>query len=46
MKTMYVCRGLICLYINFQNNRTTWSTNLLLKKLQAGGKEKKPIIVK
>ena len=45
MTTMYVCRGLISLYLNFQVNRTTWSTNLLVKKLQAGGKEKEPIIV-
>ena len=28
MKTKYVCRGLISLYVNFYNNRTMWSTNL------------------
>ena len=31
MKTKYVCRGLISLYVNFRNNRTMWSTNLHVK---------------
>ena len=45
MKTKYVCRGLISLHVNFHNNRTMWSTNLHLKKLQVGGgKEKEPPI--
>ena len=28
MKTKYVCRGLISLYVNFHSNRTMWSTKL------------------
>ena len=31
MKTKYVCRGLIGLYVNFHNNRTMWSTNFHVK---------------
>ena len=31
MKTEYVCRGLISLYVNFHNNQTMWSTNLHVK---------------
>ena len=27
METKYVCRGLISLYVNFQNNPIKWSTN-------------------
>ena len=27
MKTIYVCRGHISLYVNFHSNRTMWSTN-------------------
>ena len=44
MKTKYVCHGLISLYINFHNNRTMWSTNLLVKicRWGGGGKEKEP----
>ena len=43
MKIKYVYHGLISLYFNFHNNRTMWSTNLLVKKLQVGGgKEKEP----
>ena len=41
MKTKYVCQGLISLYVNFHNNRTMWSTNLLVK-ICRGGKEKEP----
>ena len=37
MKTRYVCHGLISLYVNFQNNRTMWSTNLLVKICRWGG---------
>ena len=37
MKTKYVCRGLIGLYVNFHNNRTMWSTNLHVKICRWGG---------
>ena len=36
MKTKYVCRGFISLYVNFHNNRIMWSTNC--KKIAGGGK--------
>ena len=39
MKTKYVCRGLISLYVNFHNNRTLWSTNLHVN-ICRWGKEK------
>ena len=42
MKTKHVCHGLISLYVNFHNNRTMWSTNLLVKICRWGGKEKEP----
>ena len=42
MKTKYVCHGLISLYVNFHNNRTMWSTNLLVKICRWGEKEKEP----
>ena len=44
MKTKYVCRDLISLYVNFHNNRTMWSTNLHVKicRWGGGGKEKEP----
>ena len=43
MKTKYVCRGLISLYVNFQNNRTISSTNLHVKNCRwGGGEEKEP----
>ena len=42
MKTKYVCRGLISLYVNFHNNRTMWSTNLIVKICRWGQKEKEP----
>ena len=42
MKTKYVCRGLIILYVNFHNNWTMWSTNLLIKICRWGEKEKEP----
>ena len=43
MKTKYVCHDLISLYVNFHNNRTMWSTNLLVKICRwGGGKEKEP----
>ena len=42
MMTNNVCRGLISLPVNFHNNRTMWSTNLHVKNLQVGGKEKEP----
>ena len=38
MKTKYVCRGLISLYVNFHNNRTMSSTNLHVKNCSCGGK--------
>ena len=41
MKTKYVCRGLISLYVNFHNNRTMWSTNLHVKICRWGGVRKK-----
>ena len=40
MKTKYVCRGLISLYVH--NNRTMWSTNLQVKICRRGEKEKEP----
>ena len=42
MKTKYVCRGLIGLYVNFHSNRTMWSINLHVKNCRWGGKEKEP----
>ena len=42
MKTKYVCRGLISLYVNFHNNRTMWTTNLHVKSCRWGEKEKEP----
>ena len=42
MKTKYVCRGLISLYVNFHNNRTMWSTKLHEKICRWGEKEKEP----
>ena len=41
MKTKYVCRGLISPYVNFHNNPTKWSTNLLVKICRWGGKGKR-----
>ena len=44
MKSKYVYRALISLYVNFHNNRiwsTMWSTNLLLKICRWGGGRKK-----
>ena len=40
MKTKYVCRSHISLYVNFHNNRTMWSTNLHVKFCRWGEKEK------
>ena len=37
MKTKYVYNGLISLYVNFHNNWTMWSTNLLVKICRWGG---------
>ena len=45
MKTKYVCRGLISLYVNFHNNAIKWSTNLQVKIRRWGGKEKEPSCV-
>ena len=45
MKTKYVCRVLISLYVNFHNNPTMWSTNLRAKICKWGKKEKEPIII-
>ena len=42
MKTKYVCRGLISLYVNLYYNRTMWSTNLHEKNCRWGEKEKEP----
>ena len=41
MKTKYVCRDLISLYVHFHSNRTMWSTNLHVKICRWGGKRKK-----
>ena len=41
MKTKYVCRGLISLYVNFHYDRTMWSTNLHEKNCRWGGKGKR-----
>ena len=40
MKTKYVCRGLISIYVNFHNNPNKWSTNLHVK-IRRWGKRKK-----
>ena len=47
MKTKYVRRGLISLYVIFHNNRTMWSTNLLVKicRWGGGGEEKERVIL-
>ena len=46
MKTKYVCRGLISLYVNFHNNWTVWWTNIHVKICRwgggGGGEEKEP----
>ena len=42
MKTKYVCRGLISIYVNFHNNPNKWSTNLHVKVRRWGEKEKEP----
>ena len=42
MKTKYVCRGLISMYVNFHNNRTMQSTNLHIKFCRWGEKETEP----
>ena len=42
MKTKYVCLGLISLYFNVHNNRTRWSTNLLVKSCRWGKRKKSP----
>ena len=41
MKTKYVCHGLISLCVNFNNNRTMWSTKFLVKICRWGGKGKR-----
>ena len=41
MKTKYVCRGLIGLYLSFHNNQTMWSTNLHVKICKWGGGRKR-----
>ena len=43
MKTKYVCRGFISLYVNFHNNRIMWSTNC--KKIAGGGKRTHVVFV-
>ena len=40
MKTKYVCRGLISLYVNFHKNRTMWLSNLHVR-IRRWGKRKK-----
>ena len=47
MKTKFVCRGLISLYVNFHENWTMWSTNLLVKicRWGGGGRKKSPKII-
>ena len=45
MKTKYVFRGLISLYVIFHSNRTTWSTNLQVKICRWGEKEKEPKVL-
>ena len=42
MKTKYVFRGLIGLFLNFHNNRTMWSTNLHEKICRWGEWKKSP----
>ena len=47
MKTKYICRGLIGLYVNFHNTPIKWSTNLHVKIRRWGGgkKEKEPALL-
>ena len=45
MKSKYVCRGLISLYVNFHNNWTMYSKKLHVKICRWGEKEKEPSIV-
>ena len=40
MKTKYVCRGLISLYVNFHYNQTMWSKNLQVKNCRLGERKK------
>ena len=40
MKSKYVCRGLVSLYVYFHNNRTMWSTNLHIKLGRWGERKK------
>ena len=44
MKTKYVWRGPISLYVKFHSNRTMWSTNLHVKICRWGGKGKRATI--
>ena len=44
MKTKYVCRGRISLYVDFHNNPIKWSTNLHVKIRRLDEKEKEPSI--
>ena len=37
MKTKYVCRGLINLYVNFHSNWKMWSKNSHVKNCRWGG---------
>ena len=47
MKTKYVCRGLISLYVNFHNNPIKWATNLHVKiRRWGGGRKKSPNCLK
>ena len=40
MKSKYVCRGFIRLYVHFHNNAIKWSTNLHVKIRRWGGRKK------
>ena len=44
MKTKYVRHGLISLCVIFHNNRTMWSTKLLVKICRWGGRKKSLIL--
>ena len=41
MKTKYVFRSLISLYVKFHNNLIKWSTNLHVKIRRGGGEGKR-----
>ena len=45
MNTKYVCHGLFYQHVNFHDNRTILTVNLIIKNCRWGGGEKKPTSV-